>query len=216
MPAAAVDEFFLAYPSMRTMDTDYRWFRPMVEVLARRMASTPFGLKMRAGVGAVVSVGDMVSDLLMIVSLFSTGQSKAAYATIVMVGLVMLAQISVAVAQNKHRGWAAVAYEVGIVLCLLKAPVDAYRVASGHKQVEGAPLSPMAELNVCKIIEMVCEAIPQLVLQGTILMAIADPSVLAIVSLVFSCLAIAYTSTTIAYDLETNPSKRRSNPEFYG
>jgi hypothetical protein len=55
-----------------------------------------------------------------------------------------------------------------------------------------------------------------LVLQSTILMAIAEPSVLAIVSLVFSCLAIAYTSTAIAYDFETDPSKRKNNPEFYG
>jgi hypothetical protein len=41
--------------------------------------------------------------------------------------------------QNQHRGWLAVAYEVGIVLCFLKAPVDAYRVASGQKQAPGDP-----------------------------------------------------------------------------
>jgi hypothetical protein len=47
-------------------------------------------------------------------------------------------------------------------------------------------------------------------------MAIADPSIVAVGSIVFSCLAIAYTSTTISYDFETDPTKRRNNPEFYG
>jgi hypothetical protein len=47
-------------------------------------------------------------------------------------------------------------------------------------------------------------------------MAIADPAMVAVVSIVFSCLAIAYTSTSIAYDFETDPTKRRNNPEFYG
>jgi hypothetical protein len=217
LPAAAVDEFFVTYPSMRTMDAEYPWFRPMMEVLAkRRMESTPLGLTLRVGVGAIVSMGDMVSDLLMVSTFFSAGQSNAAYSTIAIVCISMLMQISIAFGQNKHRGWTAIVNEVGIVLCFLKPAVDAFRVASGHPQVHGAPLTPINELAIGKGIEMVFEAIPQLVLQSTILMAIADRSVLTIVSLVFSCLAIAYTSTTIAYDFETDPSKRRNNPEFYG
>jgi hypothetical protein len=92
------------------------------------------------------------------------GQAKAAYATIAMVSFTMLLQIVVVVAQNKHCGCADVAYEVGIVLCFLKAPVDTYSVASGHKQSQGAPFSPINELAVCKIAEMISEAIPQLVL----------------------------------------------------
>jgi hypothetical protein len=118
--------------------------------------------------------------------------------------------------QNQHRGWVAVAYEVGIVLCFLKAPVDAYRVASGQKQQPGDPMDPLNMLTVGKVLEMVVEAIPALILQSAILIAIVDPSMVAVVSIVFSCLAIAYTSTTIAYDLETDPTKRRNNPDFYG
>ncbi len=217
LPEAALDEFFRTYPSMRAMDHDYVWFRPTMEAIAaRRMDSSPFGLKMRVGVGAVVSIGDTVSDVIMVVSFLSTGQTGAAYGTIAMVGMNMLLQIAVAVAQTKHRGWVAVAYEVGIVLCFLKAPVDAYRVANGQRQQQGDPLEPFAMLLFGKVFEMVGEAIPALILQSAILMAIADPSMVAVVSIVFSCLAIAYTSTTIAYDTETNPTKRRNNPEFYG
>jgi hypothetical protein len=98
----------------------------------------------------------------------------------------------------------------------LKAPVDAYRVASGKRQGEGDPVDPLIMLTVGKVLEMVVEAIPALILQSAILIAIADPSTVAVVSIVFSCLAIAYTSTTIAYDMETDPTKRRKNPEFYG
>jgi hypothetical protein len=158
----------------------------------------------------------MVSDVIMVVSFLSAGQIAAAYGTIAMVGLSMLLQIALAVYQNQHRGWLAVAYEVGIVLCFLKAPVDAYRVASGQKQQQGDFVNPLDMLMIGKGLEMVLEAIPALILQTAILMAIADPSMVAVVSIVFSCLAIAYTSTTIAYDLETDPTKRRNNPEFYG
>jgi hypothetical protein len=105
---------------------------------------------------------------------------------------------------------------VGIVLCFLKAPVDAYRVASGQKQQQGDLVDPLTMLAIGKGLEMVAEAIPALILQSAILMAIADPSMVAVVSIVFSCLAIAYTSTTIAYDFETDPTRRRNNPEFYG
>jgi hypothetical protein len=133
-----------------------------------------------------------------------------------MVGLNMLLQIVVAVCQNQHRGWLTVAYEVGIVLCFLKAPVDAYRVASGQTQQPGDPADPLMMLAIGKVLEMVVEAIPALILQSAIIMTIADPSMVALVSIVFSCLAIAYTSTTIAYDTETNPTKRRNHPEFYG
>jgi hypothetical protein len=217
LPEAALDEFFCTYPSMCAMDHDYVWFRPMMEAIAtRRMRSSPFGLKMRVGVGAVVSIGDTVSDVIMVVSFLSAGQISAAYGTIAMVGLSMLLQIAVSVYQTKHRGWLAVAYEVGIVLCFLKAPVDAYRVASGQKQQPGDPVDPLAMLTVGKVAEMVGEAIPALILQSAILMAIADRSMVAVLSVVFSCLAIAYTSTTIAYDFETDPTKRRNNPEFYG
>ncbi len=217
LPEAALGEFFRTYPSMRAMDRDNVWFRPMMEAIATRlMGNSPFGLKMRVGVGAVVSIGDSVSDVLMVVSFLSAGQTSAAYGTIAMVGLSMLLQIALAVGQNKHRGWFAVAYEVGIVLCFLRAPVDAYRVASGQKRQPGDPIDPLAALLIGKVAEMVGEAIPALILQSAILMAIADPSMVAVVSIVFSCLAIAYTSTTIAYDFETNPTKRRNNPEFYG
>jgi hypothetical protein len=105
---------------------------------------------------------------------------------------------------------------MGIVLCFLKPGVDAYRVATGHKQAPGAPLSPINELVIGKGGELVFEAIPALLMQSAILMAVGNPSLLAAASIIFSCLAVAYTSTTIAYDFETDPLKRKNNPEFYG
>jgi hypothetical protein len=217
MPEAAVDEFFLTYPSMRTMDHEYMWFRPMIEVIAtRRMESAPFGLKMRVAVGAALSFGDVISDLMMILNFLSAGSNRAAYGTLAMVAFSLLLQIVVSIAQTKHRGWIAVAYEVMIVLCFLKPAVDAYRVASGRKHARGSPLSPITELHFVKGIELIFEAIPALMLQSAIVMVVGDPSMLAVASIVFSCLAVAYTSTTMAYDFETDPLRRKNNPEFYG
>ena len=87
---------------------------------------------------------------------------------------------------------------------------------AGRSGSQGVIVDPFIMLTIGKVVEMVLEAIPALVLQSAILMAIADPSMVAVVSIVFSCLAIAYTSTTIAYDFETDPERSRSYPEFYG
>ena len=38
----------------------------------------------------------------------------------------------------------------------------------------------------------------------------------ALLSILLSCLSTAFTATMIAYDLDTNAAKRKSNPEFYG
>jgi hypothetical protein len=41
LPEAALDEFFRTYPSMRAMDAEYRWFRPMMDVLASGAPGAP-------------------------------------------------------------------------------------------------------------------------------------------------------------------------------
>jgi hypothetical protein len=38
----------------------------------------------------------------------------------------------------------------------------------------------------------------------------------AVVSVVLSCLSTGFSTAMIAYDLDTNPSKRKSSPEFFG
>jgi hypothetical protein len=82
----AVDELLRKYPALAVTAQQHVWFRPMLEAIAkRRMASAPFGLKLRLGIGAGLSMADMVSDVVSIVGMLQSGLATYAY---VMIGLI--------------------------------------------------------------------------------------------------------------------------------
>ena len=47
-----------------------------------------------------------------------------------------------------------------IVLSCFKPGIDAYRVCSGAEAAVGAPLTPMTEMVISKVVEVVFEALP--------------------------------------------------------
>ena len=102
-----------------------------------------------------------------------------------------------------------------MVLSLCKAGVDALRVARGEGHVAGAPIDPLTEMILCKFFEMVFESIPGGLLQA-IFILYNGVTTAALLSILLSCLSTAFTTTMIAYDLDTNAAKRKNNPEFYG
>jgi hypothetical protein len=101
------------------------------------------------------------------------------------------------------------------VLSLCKAGVDALRVARGEGHVAGAPIDPLAEMIMCKLLEMVFESIPGALLQA-IFVHFSGMTTAALLSILLSCLSTAFTATMVAYDLDTNVAKRKSKPDFYG
>jgi hypothetical protein len=138
-----------------------------------------------------------------------------AYALLAMILMTLFLQIIIVVIQNAHRGPVAVLKEVLWVLSLCKAGVDALRVARGEGHVAGAPIDPLTEMIVCKLLEMMCESIPGGLLQG-IFILYNGVTTAALLSILLSCLSTAFTATMLAYDLDTNVAKRKNNPEFFG
>jgi hypothetical protein len=64
---AAVDEWILKYPALKELDEKEIWFRPMMNVVAKRLlAEVPWGLKMRVFVSAGLSILDLFSDVSVI------------------------------------------------------------------------------------------------------------------------------------------------------
>jgi hypothetical protein len=201
---------------MDAMVKRHKWARPMLETIAqRRMAAAPFGLKVRLVIGALLSMGDMASDIFNLVTMFGAGQSAGAYALLAMILTTLAIQILLVVIQNAHRGPAAVFKEVLMVLSLCKAGVDALRVARGQGHVAGAPMDLFAEMLVCKVLEMVFESIPGALLQA-IFILYTGVTTAALLSILLSCLSTAFTATMVAYDSDTNAVRRRGHPEFYG
>jgi hypothetical protein len=106
--------------------------------------------------------------------------------------------------------------ELGIVFSLLKPGIDAARVAGGAERIEGAPLDPFAEMAICKLTEMTFESIPGGLAQAIFVLTGGDWTTAAVVSIGLSCVSTAYTASTLVYDFDTDPTKRKCNPEFYG
>jgi hypothetical protein len=212
----AVGELLSTYAAMVVMEERYVWFRPLLETIAkRRMASAPLGLKLRLTIGAGLSVADMISDINNIINMFLAGQSAGAYALLSTILVSLSFQILLVVMQNSHRGKRVVAWEIFLVLSLFKAGVDAIRVARGDEQIAGCPVNPAYEMTIGKAIELVCESIPGSLLQAIFLLS-GGWTTAATLSIMISCLSTAFTTTTIAYDMDTTVQCRRTNPEFYG
>jgi hypothetical protein len=189
----------------------------MLETIAkRRLATRTLGLKLRLAVGAAFSIGDMASDAVQIVALFLAGQSLRAFALLAMIAMNLAVQALVVILQTAHRGWRVLSWELSIVFSLLKPAIDAIRIAAGHDRVEGAPMDPLVEMVICKCSEMTFESIPGGLAQAIFLLDGGDWTTVAVVSVCLSCISTAFTTTTLAYDLDTNKGKRQRNPEFYG
>jgi hypothetical protein len=82
--------------------------------------------------------------------------------------------------------------------------------------VEGAPLDPFTEMVICKMIEMTFESIPGGLAQAIFLLNGGDWTTAAVVSVGLSCVSTAFIASTLVYDFDTDPTKRKRNPEFYG
>ena len=216
-PADAVDEVLLKYPALGVMVHRHVWFRPMLETIAkRRVATGTFGLKLRLGLGALLSIADMVSDIVQLISLFSAGRSALACAILGLIFVNLACQLLIVSLQNSHRGWRVVMWEVVLVVLLLKPGIDAVRVGGGEEHVPGAPLDPLSEMVFGKICEVLFEALPCSMLLAIFLLNGGDVTTAALVSIVLSCLSTSFTMSILAYDLDTSALQRHKEPEFFG
>jgi hypothetical protein len=215
-PNEAVDELLLKYPALGVTAQQQMWFRPMLEAIAkRRMASAPLGLKLRLAIGVGFSMADMVSDLYSIVNMLQTGQAMGAYGMIGLISASLAMQLLLVIFQTKHLGGRAVAWEVILVLCLVKPGVDAMRVSSGAEHAAGAPLDPFTEMLTGKCFEIACEAAPGAALQAAVVLG-GNLSTAAVVSVGISCISTGFTTAMMAFDMDTNPAKRKHTPQFFG
>jgi hypothetical protein len=215
-PAEAIHNLLRKYPALDVLAQRHVWLQPMLETIAkRRMARSPFGLRFRLTIGAGFSIADMVSDINNIVKMLLAGQNGGAYALLGLILASLAFQVLVVIVQNSHRGRRVVAWEIILVLSLLKAGVGAKRVAGGEEQIAGCPFDPVMEMVACKLGELALKSIPGAVLQAIFLIS-GGWTMAAVLSIVISCLSTAFTATMLTYDLDTSVERRRSDSEFYG
>ena len=96
-----------------------------------------------------MSVGDLVSDMTVIVSYFQEGRTGQAYGLISMVMTNLFIQVLIVLAQNSKKNRSEKLREIFFVVTFLKPAVDAYRVATVHEddQLSVSPLKEMVSLS---------------------------------------------------------------------
>merc|ERR1719171_843702 len=143
------------------------------------------------------------------------GNVEAATAIFAMVTVNLAMQLGIVMVQNWRRPWKEKLKESLIVLSCTKPGVDAYRLAHGRDQ-EGLHSDAATESTCTKVAELSSESIPGGVLQLHQILAAPVVSPYAVLSVCISVLSTAYTSTTITYDYDVNPERRRQVPRFHG
>jgi hypothetical protein len=99
-PSAAVQQFAFQNLTIGELAQEYRWFRPMIEAIAKRLlAETPLGMKSRVFLGAAISIGSLLSALRAAIELWDTQSYTVAYATLALLALSMLMQTILVVVQ---------------------------------------------------------------------------------------------------------------------
>jgi hypothetical protein len=160
-------------------------------------------------------MADMLSDIYSIVAMLQRGHAMAAYGMVGLIGASLAVQLLLGVIQTKHRGRRAVAWEIFLVMSLVKPGADALRVASGAEHVAGAPIDPFIEMMLGKALEIAFEAGPGAALQAAIVLS-GGWSASVVLSVGISCLTMGFSTSLMAFEMDTSPANRRSVCEFYG
>jgi len=204
----AIKELFMEFPWMKEM---------FVGIAEGVVKSAPWGLFWRVFLGAMVSIVDIVTDVVVAYTFWTEGRKSYFWLTVTMILVSMVLQGSLVVGQNYRRGLKILLLELIPVVTAFKPATDAYKVASGQKMASGNFFDPLTEMTYAKCIEMFAESIPGVLIQ-IVAVTTTEGSISSIVwtSLAASAATTGYTAATISYNYDTDPSKREEDPNFFG
>ena len=213
--ATAVNAWKLDNPILQPLFT-VGAFEPLVEGIAKElMVASKLGLVKRVIVGALLSIGDMISDIWVIISYLRIGNTSGAYSLIAMIGTSLSAQLLITVGQNHKKSKWVLLRELLYVVTFLKPAVDAFRVATGHED-EHAVMSPLVELSLGKGTELAFESIPGGLLQAYVFINSPKKTMFFLISILISTLTTGYSSAMVSYDMDVSVANRKEVPLFYG
>ena len=100
-----------------------------VEMAQEVIRTAPWGLMWRVGLGAMLSVVDIITDINVTLS-FRNNEKQAVYyiAMLISLGCSLVFQLFFTIIQNKGRSASALLTEMMWAVIFLKSPRDAYKV----------------------------------------------------------------------------------------
>jgi hypothetical protein len=215
----AAEKCLECYPCMRELSEVVGNFEKMhLAFLKEKLGDKQKLAKAKLFFAALLSIGDMVTDIMMIVQYFQT-RSLWGYAWASLGSLLtnLTLQALATFAQNRAKPWKRQLKEQFYVWSLVKPGVDAWRVASGTAIEEGQMMDARTELTFNKSAELVAEAIPGTLIQlSALLMSGSKPTRSALFSFAFCILTAAFTSAITSWDWDLNKEMRKLVRSFYG
>ncbi|GMI18146.1 hypothetical protein TrLO_g4614 [Triparma laevis f. longispina] len=137
---AGIDQWKVQNRAVGELMEKHEWFGPMILVVSKGIVkSAAWGLLWRIMVGAVLSVTDMGTDILVLKQFWEGGKQLETYRNFTLGSLAssIFLQLIIAFLQNFKMGPLRLLREFFIVLTGMKSPVDAYRVAFRHANEMG-------------------------------------------------------------------------------
>jgi len=215
-PSAAVDSWLKDNKELEESVTDNIWFEPMMNTIAKELLKkSNLGLKWRVGLGAGLSIMDMITDAVVINTYRASGNTAGAYSLMAMIGANVSVQLLFTYAQNKKKSKWVILREFAFVVTFLKPGVDAYRVATGHEDKD-ATLSLLVDMAFGKGTELAFESIPGGLLQAYMFINSPEKTVFLLISILISALTTGFASALISYDMDISVANRKEVPLFYG
>jgi len=153
-PSVAVDSFRLDNNELQPLFDNYEFFGPMLHTVARELLKGgDFGLKLRIGLGAFLSLSDMITDVTVMRSFFEEGEDAAGFALLAFILSSIVLQLILVFVQNHKKRKRELFLEILFVITFVKPAVDAYRVGVEHEH-EHSVVNPLVELTIGKCGEL--------------------------------------------------------------
>ena len=152
---SGVDLWIQQYPALVELSKRNKFFVSMATTIGRRnLEQAPWGLVVKVGLGAVLSMLNIATDVFTILNFMRLDKRGFANASIGMIVLSVGLQSFVVYFQRKKRGVRVVLREMLVVLFFLKPAIGALRVLTGEKPHDGDTVDFALELVLSKVAEM--------------------------------------------------------------
>ena len=158
----------------------------------------------------------MGTDINMILFYFGKGRNWYSWRIIATIAINMFLQLMLVYSQNHRMGLKRLASEMFLTLMILKPAVDAYWVGLDEDKATNLTFDAELEMNMPRIVEIVNESSPALLMQLKALLEAEKRDKVAVLSAVISACTIAVASTLVGVDMDTSQTRHKLNPEFYG
>ena len=168
---AGVGEWRLQYLAVQELHAQHNWFTTFVEEVAQGLlAQVSWGTTLKLLTSAALTYIDVASDVIVAVEFYNSKQIGYAQTTMGFTFLALALQCLLTIGQNSRKP-SMMTWELFLNIVFLKPALDVKKILAGEKRLPHQAMSIFLEQASSKIIEIVVESVPGLVLQSYIILS---------------------------------------------